>query len=82
MIEFASCRFKRLSFRVESALIMEAEMAIAIASDNIEMHLKIKEVYQIRYLLQFLRQFQFVKSYFKQCLTACFVHCFWCLSCG
>ena len=73
---------KRLSFRVESALIMEAEMAIAIASDNIEMHLKIKEVYQIRYLLQFLWRFQFVKWYFKQCLTACFVHYFLCLSCG
>lgn len=44
------CGLKRLSFSVEAALTIEAEIATVIASDNIEMHLKSRSVSN-RYLL-------------------------------
>ena len=66
------CGLKRLSLSVEAALTMEAEIATAIASDSIEMHLKIKKCIKEETYFRFSRRFRFVKWYFAQCLLCCF----------
>ena len=63
---------KRLSLSVEAALTMDEEIATAIASDSIEMHLKIKKCIKEDTYFRFSRRFQFVKWYFAQCLLRCF----------
>ena len=61
---------------METALIIDAEIAIAIASDNIEMHLVIKKCIKIDTYFRFFDDFQFVKWYFTQTMAACFVQYF------
>ena len=41
------CGLKRLSLKVVTDLIIDAEIATANASDNIEIHLKIKKCIQL-----------------------------------
>ena len=46
--------------------MIEAEIATAIASGNMKMHLENQKVYQVDTYFRFLQHFQFVKWHFIQ----------------